>query len=354
MTTNKPASTVYVRTKPRRGAAAAARTPAANRRSDDSGAAPRPSLSMYYADRRLTPAAFLRMTERAAIVSFDASDIAQAEVDLDETDPKLARTVALIGRGPRKGPLALWVTRATRLALSRALPADDADDRDPRRLFGRVIGRCDVDLRGDDKSLRARARNLIRLVLVWLIVNRNLEGVDALTALSRLGAGERRRTIRALETVVEQAIRKSSFARLTELSALASVLSDRNTENVRARDEAIRTVRSTQARIATLTTELRETEAALDAERANLASVQAQLAAAQETMRADRKNASLDLTQVTARQRAFLSSRLRPPLYDAVNALTAYQPPEVKAARQRLDMALRAIDEQMERLNERA
>ena len=49
--------------------------------------------------------------------------------------------------------------------------------------------------------------------------------------------------------------------------------------------------------------------------------------------------------------RGFLAERLTPPLFDARDAL-GFDPPHVDAARQRIEMAITAIDGELEKSNE--
>ena len=51
------------------------------------------------------------------------------------------------------------------------------------------------------------------------------------------------------------------------------------------------------------------------------------------------------------RFRGFLAERLTPPLFDARDAL-GFDPPHVDAARQRIEMAITAIDGELEKSNE--
>ena len=117
-----------------------------------------PCISAYYSDARVRSAAFVKSVRSAKIRSFDAEDSAQTLQRLSETDPTLARTVALLGKGP--DVVARWVVRATKASLDRYLPGAMPDEHEAAKdLLDRVV-RMSVEILLPRTSIAALERRI--------------------------------------------------------------------------------------------------------------------------------------------------------------------------------------------------
>jgi hypothetical protein len=148
---------------------------------------PPPSLSAYYADRKLKPAAFLKAVRAANIKTFQSDDVASAQATLAETDPDLSRTLAL---GVVKRPpdvIERWVIEIARSAVRILDPALVLEENaSAEAIFERIIQAQSNRLQSKSRPSRFRAQNLIRLSLLWLIRGRSLDPLQALHELSAI------------------------------------------------------------------------------------------------------------------------------------------------------------------------
>jgi hypothetical protein len=310
-----------------------------------------PRISAYYSDARVKPTAFVKSVRAAKIKSFHAEDIAQAAQRLGETDPALTRTVALLGK--RADAVARWLVDATKAALRLYLPDAAANEHEAAKsLLDRVALMSVDDLAARDRQRRARAQNLLRLVVAWLIDQRNLSPTDALLSV-RL-ANQKRRDGSATASLNRDAARllgRSKLKQLLDLSLVAALYESAVVEEARKRQEVFSSLAKLRTRITFLETELEARRAELNGANEDRRHLSNQLANAQRELRDERQLRVLDRTRQEGRFRGFLMERLSPPLSDARDAL-GFNPPHVDAARQRIQMAITAIGGEVGKCNE--
>lgn len=198
-----------------------------SRAADDPGSMP--LLSAYYGNPKVTTAAFVREVKIAAkstrqagveAARFDLRDTAQVLERLDEFDPWLARTGALLGKGP---PFRGWVERATEETLDLLMGDAGSDDPTITERFRRFLKKTDSDLLGKDAGRKRRAKNLIRLVFVWMIERERLAPERALSLIWRQVSRNRREQSQgACQTT--QATDLTTDAGRCTLSAVAQIL----------------------------------------------------------------------------------------------------------------------------------
>ena len=309
-----------------------------------------PRLSAYYSDARVKPAAFVKAVRAAKIRSFDAEDVSAAAQRLGETDPTLARTVALLGKEPE--PVARWVVEATKASLNLYLPdAVSGEHEAAKSFFDRVVRMSAEDLAAKDKQRRARAQNLLRLVLSWLIGQRNLSPTDALLSVRKAKKKKDGATPSNLNRDAARLLGRAKLNQLLNLSLIAALFESNIAQAAKERQEVLSSLAGLQDRIASLETELQTTGAELKRTNEDRTRLSKELAAAQKELRDEKELRALDRTMQAGRFGGFLAERLSPPLSDARDALD-FDPPVVDAARQRIEMAITAINGEMGKSNE--
>lgn len=309
-----------------------------------------PRLTFYYADSRVKPAAFIKAVRAAKLRSFGADDTGEALRCLAETDPTLARTVALLGKGP--DPVARWVVEATKASLKFYLPDTVSDEHEAAKsLFDRVVRACAGDLAAKDKQRRAKAQNLVRLALVWLIDQRNLSPIDALLSVRK---AKKKRNGATASSVSRDAIRLLARAKLNQLlnlSLIAALFESSIAQAAKERHEAFATQSGLRDRIDALETELQTANEELEKAAEDRARLSNELAVLKKELRDEKELRALERAKQAGRFRNFLAERLSPPLCDARDALDV-DPLHVDVARQRIEMAITAIGGELEKSNE--
>lgn len=309
-----------------------------------------PCLSAYYSDARIKPTAFVKAVRAAKIRSFDAEDVSGAAQRLGETDPTLARTVALLGKGSE--PVARWVVEATKASLNLYLPdAVSGEHEAASGLFDRVVRMSVEDLAAKDKERRARAQNLVRLALAWLMDQRNLSPADALLSVRKAKKRKEGATAASLNRDAARLLGRAKLNQLLNLSLIAALFESAIAQEVKERQEVFSSLAGLRDRIASLETELRTTGAELESANEDRTRLTNELAAAQKELRDEKELRALDRTKQAGRSRSFLAERVSLPLSDARDALD-FDPPHVDAARQRIEMAISAINREMGKSNE--
>ena len=284
------------------------------------------SLSAYYAGE-VKPAAFVKAVRAEKIKSFKSEDISKTAQALSETDPDLTRTIALLGKGP--DAVARWVVAATKASLKLRLPdAECGTYGTARRLFDRVVRMSIDDLATKDRRRRTSTQNLLRLVLAWLISKGDLKPADGLISI-RSAAKKRD---------VGRLIRSAGFPKLQELSLIADLFEVERQNVSSDRDKWRDLATNREAELQIKDVKLRETIEERDR-------LSKQLLSAQEKLRQEKELRALDATQQRGRMRTFLSERLSPSLSDARDAL-GFDPPLIEAAQQRIELAVKAIEDE--------
>ena len=308
------------------------------------------SLSAYYSDARVKPAAFCKAVQAAKIRSFDAEDVSGAAQRLCETDPTLARTVALMGKGP--DAVARWVVEATKASLNLYLPDAVSDEhKAAKSLFDRVVRMSAEDLAAKDKQRRARAENLLRLVLSWLIGQRNLSPTDALLSVRKAKKKKDGATPSNLNRDAARLLGRAKMRQLLGLSLVAALFESNIAQATKERQEVFSSLAGLQDGIASLETELQTTGAELKRTNEDRTRLTNELAAAQKELRDEKELRALDRTKQAGRSRSFLAERVSLPLSDARDALD-FDPPHADAARQRIEMVMSAISRELEKTDE--
>lgn len=306
----------------------------------------RPRLSSYYTDPRITAAAFVRAVRATRIIRFDAEDVYQTRTSLDELDPTLARTVGLLGKGPE--PVARWVTEITKQTLRQALSGDVSDGYEAANtLFDRVVRMSAEHLAAKDKQRHARAQNLLRLILAWLIEDRNLSPIDALISVRKAKPRKAKSTAVNLNRDAAHLLRRATLKQLIDLSSIAALFETTIAEEAKERRQVFGKFTDLKHRITSLDTELHAKAAELDALKEDRANLTDELSAVQGDLRNEKELRALDRTRQNGRFRRFLAERLKQPLSDALDALEV-DPPHVSTARQRIEMAMTAIGHGLE------
>jgi hypothetical protein len=300
-----------------------------------------PLLSAYYSASQVKSSAFVKAVRAAKIKSFDAEDVAEAARHLGEFDPTLARTVALLNKGP--DPIARWVLEATKASLRLYLPGAEPEEHEgANSLFDRVVRMSVEDLAAKDKRRRGRAQNLLRLVLAWLISQRNLSPTDALLSARKAKKRKDGATASSLNRDAAQLLARSKPNQLMELSLVAALFESSIAQSAKERQEIFSTLAGLRDRISTQETELQTASAELEKVNEDRACLRNELAAAQNDLRNEKELRALERTRQASKFRGFLTERLSLPLSDARDALD-FDPPQVDAARQRIEMAITAI-----------
>lgn len=314
------------------------------------GAAVTPRLSAYYSDPRVTAIAFVKAVRASKLKSFNAEDISHATRNLDETDPTLARTVALMGKGPHA--VDRWVVEATRAALRLYLPDTLSDEHQgPSILFDRVVRLSADELAAKDKLRRARAENLLRLVLGWFIDQRNLSPADALLSLGKIKRKGNEATATGLNRNATRLLKRAKMKQLLDLSLIAALFDSAISEEKKRRQEAFGNLAELRERSAHLESELQAANEKLKKIHEDHEHLSEELAATQKRLDNEKELRALERTQQAGQFRGFLAERLDPPLRDARDALE-FDPPHVKAAQQRVEMAITAVSGELEKSNE--
>ena len=311
---------------------------------------PEPRLFFYYSDSRVTAAAFVRAVKAAKISCFDGEDVYQTRSRLGELDPTLVRTVGLLGKGP--APVARWVAEVTKQTLRQVLPGGVSDGYEAANtLFDRVVRMSAEHLAAKDKQSRARAQNLMRLVLAWLIDERNLRPTDALLSARNVKPTKGKSTAATLNRDAARLLARATPKQFLDLSSIAALFVTTIAEEAKERREVFGRFADLTHRITSLEAELQSTVEDLDAVNEDRATLADALADAQKDLRNEKELRALDRTRQDGRFRRFLAERLNQPLSDAFDALQV-DPPHVSTARQRIEMALTAIGRESESSNE--
>ena len=305
---------------------------------DDPGSMP--LLSAYYGNPKVTATAFIRGVKAAAksarqagdeAASFDFEDTVQVLERLDELDPSLARTGSLLGKGP---PFRGWVERTTEEALDRLMDEAGNDDPTITERFRRFLNRIDGDLFGKDAGRKRRAKNLIRLVFVWMIERKGLEPERALSLIWRQASRNRKEPSRPPKLpTLRQMLVGAPYPQLLKFSQLAALYEEARDKAVRERDSLHFDLARVQREKGELAADLAETRIALRRVEEAQAEIAACLGKTESELRGEKELRAADRRQSAAQSRQFLLQRLGPLLADAREALDFHTPTFLAAAR---------------------
>ena len=326
-----------------------------SRTASDAGSMPR--LSAYYGNPKVTAAAFVREVKIAAksarqagveAARFDLGDTAQVLERLDEFDPSLVRTGALLGKGP---PFRGWVERATEETLNRLMGDIGNDDPTITERFRRFLNNTDGDLLGKDAGRKRRAKNLIRLVFVWMIERERLEPERALSLIWRQISRNRREPGKPPKLpTLRQMLVGAPYPQLLKFSQLAALYEEARDKAVRERDSLFSDLAHAQKQHDLQMTDLEKTRAALRRTEEAHAEITARLEKTESELRGEKELRAADRRQSVAQSRQFLLQRLSPLLADARDALD-FHTPHIPGSRQRIEMAETALKKEVERLD---
>jgi hypothetical protein len=309
-----------------------------------------PRLTFYYADSRVKPVAFIKAVRAEKSKSFGTDDTKEALRCLTETDPTLSRTIALVGKGP--DAVGRWVIDAAKASLKHYTPEAVSDEHCAANvLFDRVVRACAGDLAAKDKQCRARAQNLIRLALVWLIDQRNLSPINALLSVRKAKKKKNSATAASASRDAIRLLTRTKLNQLLNLSLIATLFEASIARAAKERQESIATLSSLRDRINILETKLQTTNEELEKTAENRDRLSEALAIAQKELSDEKKLHALECEKRAGSLRTFLTEQLSQPLSDARDALD-FDPPHADAARQRIEMAMSAIGRELEKIDE--
>ena len=300
--------------------------------------------------------AFVKAVRASKIILFDAQDVSQAAQHPGETDPTLGRTVALMGKGP--DAIARWVGDATNASLALYLPDAALDEHiTAKSLFDCVVRTSIDDLTAKDKQRRAKAQNILRLALTWLLGQRNLSPTDALQSVRKVKKVRKakkrksRETAASLDRDAVLLLGRAKLNQLLDLSLIAALFESAIVQETKERQKALSSLIGLKEQIASLELELQTTIENLETANEEIARLSDELEAAQRGLSDEKELRVLERTKQAGRFRRFMAERLSQSLSDACDALD-FEPPHVDAARQRIEMAIAAINEEIDKSNE--
>jgi len=300
-----------------------------------------PTLITYYSAERPKPAAFIAAVRSAPTPSFSDEDVAESIARLPSNDPTLVRTAALVGSAPEA--IRRWLAEAAKASLQHYLPEvwSQASEAAATTLFDRIVQTCADELSAKDRQRRLRAQSLLRLSLSWLMDQRNLGADAALRSLGRIAKSKRR-----TDADVARLLKRSKVKQLRDLATIAGLFESVIVEEKRGRQEASSRLESVRMRLESLESDLQSMRAELEEGAKARAQLSEEFAASRKELEEMKQLRALDHTQQVAKLRNFMSQRLNQPLSDARDALD-FDAPQVEAARQRINMAIRAIAEEL-------
>lgn len=312
-----------------------------------------PKLSDYYGAVAAQPRAFLREARvavkaaRAAGASppsFDANDAEETFRRLPELDPLLSRTVKLLNKEPPA--LRRWVARVTQVAFEASLAGRGYEGEPALARFDRFLRVSADDLLGKDKERRERAQNLLRLSFPWLVERQNLKPEEALPLVGQ-AKRERAKSLDLRRDLLRLFFRAPP-RQLMDLSLVGAWFDAALAEEAKARIGAFHELSRCREELDRQAGDLDRVRAELrdaTAERDRLAR---SLDETEKRLRDQQNLRELDRKQIIGRFRAFLSERISLHISDARDAMD-FDPPEISAARERLDIASAAIASELEK-----
>ena len=308
-----------------------------------------PSLRSYYIDNKVTPVVFAKAARNSEIKQFDADERQKILSELDELDPMLARTQRLAGR-PSEA-IAQWVTEATRASIQRYMPKLFIEiEYSTATVFDKAVVLAIDELNGKDRHARMRSQNLLRLVLFWQIEKRNLDPAKALNSITKIKR-RKRKTASSTERETQRILRGANFPKLNDLATVANLFKSELEERERESQQTLKDLSSARERISELRLELDMSRDKIK-RLTNTSTIQAdEIEALRKRMSDDRETAALDRTRQSARHRVLLTERIGTLLSDARDALD-FNPPQTEAARQRIEMSIRAIEQEVNKTND--
>ena len=276
--------------------------------------------------------------------SFDANDAEETLRRLPELDPLLSRTVKLLNKEPPA--LRRWVARVTQVAFEASVGGRGYEGESALARFDRFLRASADDLLGKDKERRERAQNLLRLSLPWLVERQNLKPEEALPLVGR--AKRDRAKSLDLRRDVLRLLFRAPTRQLMDMSLVGACFGAALADEAKARREAFHDLSRCREELDKrceeldlVRTELRDATAERDQLARSLDETKKRLRDQQNLREIDRK-------QIIGRFRAFLGERISLHISDARDALD-FDPPEMSAARERLDIASAAIASELEK-----
>lgn len=309
----------------------------------DTATAGAPRIVDFYADPKLKPSEFLKAVRAAKLKTFKPDDRDQALRSIGTSDPMLSRTTSLLGKD--RDAVRRWVTEVTIEALKEHVPDILTDGPSSSGiLFDQIMRSVAADLGSKDKPRSTRAANLSRLALVWLLEQRNLKPIDAFLSIEKVtrkrgGAGRPGANDEIVKILtngyIKQLINPSVVARYFEDS-----LNEARAERLNVHEVNVK-----------LREKLSDLESALRHSNEQRGLTERQLRELRDQLRDEKELRQLDTSRQVGRSQSFLRERLRPLLSDARDALD-FDPPHTEATRQRVEMALAAVDGELEKADE--
>jgi hypothetical protein len=301
-----------------------------------------PTLSRFYVDPKMKAASFLKAVRTAKVKTFQSEDIASAQAMLAEKDSSLSRTLSLGTASRPPDVLERWVCEIVKSSLEPEIMADQAASAEA--IFERVVRSQANELQSKSKALRLRAQNLIKLTLLWLVWARSLDPLQALYTFAEIS--NKRVGRENVRSEVQKILLQAKPGQWKSLFAVARLSSDVvQRANLTATD-ALRERDRLQERVAQLEHALEQKGEEADNLSSALEHTRSEVASGKKALEDERKLRDLDLAQATGRTRHFLTGRLSLLLSDARVALE-FEPPQIEAARQRLDSAKETIAEEV-------
>jgi hypothetical protein len=299
------------------------------------------TLCGYYTNPGLKPRDFLRAVRAAKVKAFQPSDLESARASLAENDPDLTRTLALgLGtRGPE--PIERWVVDTTIFALRSIDPEILLpENASAEAAFQRILEELAAGLQSSKKPIRSRAHNLVKLSLNWLIQRRSLDPLRALYAFRRFPGKAALRD--GAHGEAQKVLLRAKPNQWRTLSVVASLSQEEVKEADRSRNQALQARDQLQMRFDELEQQVASKSRDLARVLEELHGLKGDLDAAEREVEAQRRLRELDAAEAAGRTRNLLVGRLGLLLSDARDALE-FEPPQVEAARQRIEAARETI-----------
>lgn len=312
--------------------------------SQDQSTAQPPTVSGYYMDPKLKPSSFFKSVRAANIKLFQRQDIDSAKALLAERDSDFSRTLALGLSNRVPEAVERWMMEAAKHTVRELEPAVIAEESiSGETILERIIRALADPLRSKSKVSRLRAHNVLRMGLLWLTRERSLDPLQGLYALADLSKQTSKESIRAQG---QKILLQAKPGQWKALSAVARLSSDAVQRADRATSEATQARDRLQGRINEIEKALEVKQEKLDELSSEVEHLRSELAAGKIALKEEQKLRELDLAQAAGRTRHLLTGRLTLLLSDARVALD-FEPPQIEAARQRLDAAKETIEQEV-------
>jgi hypothetical protein len=232
-----------------------------------------------------------------------------------------------------------WIHEAAHEILTRLLTEEMKDPSvGPMALLDALARSVAADLKSKNKSAQARAQNVFRLAMVFLLDRRGLPPWQALkvmrTALRGRGTVDAAPNTKEMRDTLVLA-KPATWRLLAAATALADTLV-RTAEEARA--DALAKQTELEQRINDLLAQNRAFAERLRETEAEIIHVKARIAASEKACETEQHRRALENAELKGRARGFLEGRVLPLIADAVDALEI-APPAPEVAIERLGSA---------------